>query len=113
MGNHSHACAQTRTQGNVDLEHLESLLSEHGDDGIAYVRVEACVNMAGGQPFALQNLRRVRELTHKYNVCNMRAEGVHLPNVAFLSAFDLCEGTSRYHNTSPQSSAVSDVRFSH
>jgi tyrosine phenol-lyase len=35
---------------------------------VAFVRVEACVNMAGGQPFSLANLRAVRELTRVYGV---------------------------------------------
>jgi tyrosine phenol-lyase len=32
------------------------------------VRQEACVNMAGGQPFSLANLAAVRELTRRYGV---------------------------------------------
>ena len=36
--------------------------------GIAFVRQEACVNMAGGQPFSLDNLRAVRALTEEYGV---------------------------------------------
>jgi tyrosine phenol-lyase len=32
------------------------------------VRVEACLNMAGGQPFSLGNLARVRDLTRAYGV---------------------------------------------
>ena len=31
--------------------------------GVAFVRQEACLNMAGGQPFSIANLRGVRELT--------------------------------------------------
>ena len=30
---------------------------------VAFVRQEACLNMAGGQPFSIENLRGVRELT--------------------------------------------------
>jgi len=32
------------------------------------VRQEACLNMAGGQPFSLENLRAVRELTRSHGV---------------------------------------------
>ncbi|MGZ4292581.1 MAG: tryptophanase, partial [Gaiellaceae bacterium] len=35
---------------------------------IAFVRQEACLNMAGGQPFSLGNLRAVRALTREYDL---------------------------------------------
>jgi tyrosine phenol-lyase len=35
---------------------------------VAFVRQEACLNMAGGQPFSLENLRAVRELTRRHSV---------------------------------------------
>jgi tyrosine phenol-lyase len=55
-------------KGDIDLEALEAELREHGRDGIAFVRQEACVNMAGGQPFSIANLAAVRELTRAYGV---------------------------------------------
>ncbi|MEX2646672.1 MAG: tryptophanase [Gaiellaceae bacterium] len=55
-------------KGDVDLAALELVLGEGGRDGVAFVRQEACLNMAGGQPFSLANLRAVRELTRAYAV---------------------------------------------
>ena len=55
-------------KGDIDLEALEQVLREHGREGIAFVRQEACVNMAGGQPFSIANLAAVRELTRTYGV---------------------------------------------
>ncbi|MEX0675378.1 MAG: tryptophanase [Gaiellaceae bacterium] len=55
-------------KGDVDLAALELVLGEAGRDGVAFVRQEACLNMAGGQPFSLANLRAVRELTRAYAV---------------------------------------------
>jgi tyrosine phenol-lyase len=50
-------------KGNVDLEKLEKILAtEH----VPYVSVAATVNMAGGQPISLENLRQVRELADRY-----------------------------------------------
>jgi tyrosine phenol-lyase len=49
-------------KGNIDLGALARLLDAAGSD-VAYVRQEACLNMAGGQPFSLANLRAVRALT--------------------------------------------------
>lgn len=54
-------------KGNIDLALLEDVLAERRG-GIAYVRHEACLNMAGGQPFSIENLRAVRELTHRFGV---------------------------------------------
>jgi len=55
-------------KGDIDLAALELVLGEAGRDGVAFVRQEACLNMAGGQPFSLANLRAVRELTRAYAV---------------------------------------------
>ena len=55
-------------KGNIDLVALERGLQEVGPDRVAYVRQEACLNMAGGQPFSLDNLRGVRGLTQEYGV---------------------------------------------
>ena len=55
-------------KGNIDLGKLEELLRLHGRDGIAFVRFEACLNMAGGQPFSMENLEAVRDLTRTYGV---------------------------------------------
>jgi len=54
-------------KGNVDLEKLEPVLREN-PGRVPYVSVAATVNMAGGQPISLANLRAVRELTARYGV---------------------------------------------
>ena len=55
-------------KGNVDLTALEHVLRAAAPERVAFVRVEACLNMAGGQPFSLENLARVRELTVEHGV---------------------------------------------
>ena len=55
-------------KGNIDLVALERVLSAAAPEGIAFVRQEACLNMAGGQPFSMENLRGVRALTTAYGV---------------------------------------------
>ncbi|MFB3827046.1 MAG: tryptophanase [Bryobacteraceae bacterium] len=54
-------------KGNVDLEKLESILRAN-PGRVPYVSVAATVNMAGGQPISLENLRQVRALTARYGV---------------------------------------------
>ncbi len=55
-------------KGNIDLQKLEDLIKRVGANKVPYVSVAATVNMAGGQPISMQNLRQVRELTSKYNI---------------------------------------------
>ena len=55
-------------KGNVDLVALERVLGAAAPERVAFVRQEACLNMAGGQPFSIENLRGVRELTRQYGV---------------------------------------------
>jgi tyrosine phenol-lyase len=47
-------------KGNVDLDKLDALARDVGVDRIPYICVAATVNMAGGQPVSLANLRAVR-----------------------------------------------------
>jgi tyrosine phenol-lyase len=49
-------------KGNVDLNKLETLVREVGPQRTPYVSLAATVNMAGGQPISLANLREVRAL---------------------------------------------------
>ena len=55
-------------KGNIDLVALERVLADAPPEGVAFVRQEACLNMAGGQPFSIENLRGVRELTRVHGV---------------------------------------------
>jgi tyrosine phenol-lyase len=55
-------------KGNIDLVALERVLAAAAPDRVAFVRQEACLNMAGGQPFSIENLRGVRALTRDYRV---------------------------------------------
>jgi tyrosine phenol-lyase len=55
-------------KGNVDLDKLESLLRRHGAKKIPYVSIAATVNMAGGQPISLENLRAVRQLSSRHGI---------------------------------------------
>ena len=47
-------------KGNVDFDKLNALLDEVGADKIPYICVATCVNMAGGQPISLGNLKQLR-----------------------------------------------------
>lgn len=55
-------------KGNVDLAKLQRLIDDVGAERIPYVCVAATVNMAGGQPISMANLRAVRELTRRHGI---------------------------------------------
>jgi len=55
-------------KGNVDLEKLEAVIERVGAANIPYVCVAATVNMAGGQPISIENLRAVRALCTKHGI---------------------------------------------
>ncbi|MEE4276825.1 MAG: tyrosine phenol-lyase [Thermoleophilia bacterium] len=55
-------------KGDVDLAKLERVIAEHGAERIPYVCIATAVNMAGGQPISLANLRAVRELCARHGI---------------------------------------------
>ena len=46
-------------KGNIDMAKLEALVDEHGAEKISYISFEHSVNMAGGQPVSMENMREV------------------------------------------------------
>ncbi len=55
-------------KGNVDLDKLQTLIDRVGADNIAYVSLAGTVNMAGGQPVSMANVRALRELCDKHGI---------------------------------------------
>ncbi len=55
-------------KGNIDLKKLKKLIKEKGADKIPYVSIATTVNMAGGQPISMANLKAVRKLTKKHGI---------------------------------------------
>jgi tyrosine phenol-lyase len=55
-------------KGDVDLAKLQRVIDEHGAERIPYVCIATTVNMAGGQPVSLANLREVRALCDAHGI---------------------------------------------
>ncbi|HBC1010503.1 TPA: tyrosine phenol-lyase [Escherichia coli] len=55
-------------KGDIDLKKLQNLIDEKGAENIAYICLAVTVNLAGGQPVSMANMRAVRELTQKYGI---------------------------------------------
>jgi tyrosine phenol-lyase len=55
-------------KGNVDLNKMQALIDRVGADNIAYVSLAGTVNMAGGQPVSMANVRDLRALCNRYHI---------------------------------------------
>ncbi len=55
-------------KGNVDLKKFQELIDRVGADKIPYICVAVTVNLAGGQPVSMQNLKEVSALAKKYSI---------------------------------------------
>jgi len=55
-------------KGNVNLAKLEHLIKQEGPKNIAYISIAGTVNMAGGQPISMENIRELRKLCSKYGI---------------------------------------------
>ncbi|TWH57387.1 tyrosine phenol-lyase [Desulfitobacterium sp. LBE] len=55
-------------KGNIDLKKLQTLIDEVGAEKIPYICLAVTVNLAGGQPVSLENMKAVHELAHKHGI---------------------------------------------
>ncbi|MBN1440821.1 MAG: tyrosine phenol-lyase [Anaerolineales bacterium] len=63
-----HAQKEHPFKGNVDLGKLEALIKEKGAENIAYISLAGTVNMAGGQPVSMANVKALRALCDRYGI---------------------------------------------
>lgn len=55
-------------KGDIDTKKLQQLIDEKGAENIAYICLAVTVNLAGGQPVSMANMRAVRKLTQAYGI---------------------------------------------
>ena len=55
-------------KGNIDVAKLEALIAREGASKIAYVSLAGTVNMAGGQPVSMANVRELRALCDTHGI---------------------------------------------
>ena len=55
-------------KGNVDLAKLDGLVRDVGADRVPYISLEGNVNMAGGQPFSMANLRELHDYCRQHDI---------------------------------------------
>jgi tyrosine phenol-lyase len=81
-------------KGNVDINKLEKLINDVGSKRIPYLSLQANTNMAGGQPFSMDNIKSVRE------VCTRNGIRVILDATrCFENAYFIKERDPGYNNS--------------
>jgi len=55
-------------KGNIDLERLDRVLTEHGRERVPFVLVTVTNNSGGGQPVSMENLRGARAVCDRHGV---------------------------------------------
>ena len=71
-------------KGNIDLAKLAAIVDEVGADRIPYVSFETNVNMAGGQPASMANIREVYEFCSRHGILVMLDATRALENAYFI-----------------------------
>jgi tyrosine phenol-lyase len=62
------AASEHPFKGNFDFDKLDALVERVGADKIPYVCMATCVNMAGGQPISMSNLKQLRAWCDKHGI---------------------------------------------
>ncbi len=55
-------------KGDIDLEKLEAVIATHGAENIAYISLAGTVNMAGGQPVSMANVKALRAFCDHHGI---------------------------------------------
>jgi tyrosine phenol-lyase len=71
-------------KGNIDLDKLRAVVDRYGADRVPYVSFETNVNMAGGQPVSMANLREVYEYCRANGISVMLDATRALENAYFI-----------------------------
>jgi tyrosine phenol-lyase len=71
-------------KGNFDIKKLQALIDKVGADKIPYISCATCVNMAGGQPISMANLKELRAFADKNKIKIMLDNTRTVENAYFI-----------------------------
>jgi tyrosine phenol-lyase len=71
-------------KGNVDLKKLDQLVQKIGSEKVPYISLEGNVNMAGGQPFSMANLKELHRYCRKHDILVMLDATRTIENAWFI-----------------------------
>ena len=80
-------------KGNIDLNKFQALIDEVGAEHIPYICLAVTVNLAGGQPVSMANIKAVSELAHKYGIKVMYDATRCVENAYFIRPVNLATRT--------------------
>ncbi len=82
-------------KGNMDVQKLKALITKHGAEKIAFVRLEAGTNLIGGQPFSLQNMKEVHTICKDFGIMVVLDASLLADNLYFIKAREeVCKNMS-------------------
>ena len=82
-------------KGNMDVEKLKALITKHGAEKIAFVRLEAGTNLIGGQPFSLQNMKEVHTICKDFGIMLVLDASLLADNLYFIKTREeVCKNMS-------------------
>ncbi len=82
-------------KGNMDVEKLKALITKHGAEKIAFVRLEAGTNLIGGQPFSLQNMKDVHTICKDFGIMVVLDASLLADNLYFIKTREeVCKNMS-------------------
>lgn len=82
-------------KGNVDIDKLDALVKKHGSKKIPYISIATNVNMAGGQPISMANLKELRAYSQKHGI-----RIIHDMTRVAENAYFIQQREEKYHNKS-------------
>jgi tyrosine phenol-lyase len=71
-------------KGNFDLDKLAAVVEKYGAERVPYISSETNVNMAGGQPMSMENIRRVWDFCRERGILVMLDATRALENAWFI-----------------------------
>jgi len=82
-------------KGNMDIAKLRGLISKHGAEKIAYVRLETGTNLVGGQPHSLENMQEIRKVCDEFGLMLVLDASLLADNLYFIKTREeKCEDMS-------------------
>jgi tyrosine phenol-lyase len=72
-------------KGNIDTDKLEAVIKQYGAENIAFIRFEAGTDLIGGQPFSMQNMKDVWQISRKHNIKVLMDISLINENLYFIS----------------------------
>ncbi|USE36359.1 tryptophanase [Endozoicomonas sp. SCSIO W0465] len=62
------AAIEVPFKGDIDVQKLKAVIADKGAENIAYICLAVTVNLAGGQPVSMANMRAVSEVAREHGI---------------------------------------------